>query len=129
MGFPTKVKIVEVGPRDGLQNEKTISPTDIKVSFINQLSETGLSVIEVTSFVSPKWIPQLADHSELFKMINKKNTISYPVLVPNMKGLEEAMRVGVKDIAVFTAPSETFCERNMNCSIKESLESIQLILA
>ena len=88
MPFPNYVKLVEVGPRDGLQNEKEIIPTEVKIEFINQLSETGLSVIEATSFVSPKWIPQLADGSEVFRKINKSPRISYPVLVPNMMGRE-----------------------------------------
>jgi hydroxymethylglutaryl-CoA lyase len=122
--LPKSVKIVEVAPRDGLQNEKKIIPTDIKIEFINQLSETGLSVIEVTSFVSPKWIPQLADHEEVFKKIIKNPNISYPVLVPNVKGLQNAIAAGVKEIAVFTTPSEQFCQKNTNCSVAESLQII-----
>lgn len=127
MAFPKRVKIVEVSPRDGLQNEHTIVPTPIKIEFINQLSHTGLSVIEVTSFVSPKWIPQLADHQEVFVGINKVNTISYPVLVPNEKGFNAALAAGVKEIAVFTSPSEQFCEHNTHCSVSESLERIKTI--
>ncbi len=122
--LPTTVKIVEVGPRDGLQNETNIIPTDIKIEFINQLSNTGLSVIEVTSFVSPKWIPQLADHQEVFEKITKKTQINYPVLVPNIKGFNTAVASGVKEIAVFTTPSEQFCQHNMNCSVAESLQKI-----
>jgi len=124
MTFPHHIKIVEVSPRDGLQNEKDIIPTEIKIDFINQLSETGLSVIETTSFVSPKWIPQLADASEVFQGIQKKANVNYPVLVPNLKGLEAALAVGVKEIAVFTTPSETFCQRNLNCTVTESLHRI-----
>lgn len=124
----TFVKLVEVGPRDGLQNEPTIIPANIKIEFINRLSETGLSVIEVTSFVSPQWIPQLADHEEVFQKITKKNTISYPVLVPNQQGFENALVLGVKNIAVFTTPSETFCKKNTNCSVAESMKNIAIIL-
>lgn len=119
--LPKKVKLVEVGPRDGLQNESKIVPTDIKIDFINQLSQTGLSVIEATSFVSPKWVPQLADNQAVYQGINKKDTISYPVLVPNKKGMEFALQANVKEIAVFTTPSEQFSQRNTNCSVKESL--------
>jgi len=116
------VKMVEVGPRDGLQNEATIVPTDVKVELINRLSATGLTVIEATSFVSPKWIPQMADHSEVFKRIEKKETVSYPVLVPNIKGFEAAVKVGVKEIAVFGAASESFTQKNVNCSVEESIK-------
>ena len=128
MTFPDFVKIVEVGPRDGLQNETKIIPTNIKIEFINQLSETGLSVIEITSFVSPKWIPQLADHAEVFQRIEKKPSVSYPVLVPNKKGFEEAISAGTKEIAVFTTPSEQFCQKNINCSVEESLKNISEIM-
>lgn len=118
------VKIVEVSPRDGLQNEAQIVPTKSKIEFIDQLSETGLSVIEATSFVSPKWIPQLADAPLVFQGITKKPGVSYPVLVPNLKGLENAMVAGVKEIAVFTTPSEQFSQKNTNCSVRESLNRI-----
>lgn len=124
MSFPSKVKIVEVGPRDGLQNEKITIPTNSKIEFINRLSDTGLKVIEATSFVSPKWIPQLADHSEVFQGIQKKAGVSYPVFVPNEKGLRKAIDAGVKEIAVFTTPSETFCQKNINASVQESLQYI-----
>src|SRR5476651_2540299 len=119
MSNVTKVKLVEVSPRDGLQNESKIVPTQIKIEFINQLSETGLSVIETTSFVSPKWIPQLADGAEVFQNIQKKPNVNYPVLVPNLKGLEAALAVGAKEISVFTSPSEEFSKRNINCSVTE----------
>lgn len=128
MGLPKHVKIVEVSPRDGLQNESHIIPTQVKVDFINQLSETGLSVIEATSFVSPKWIPQLADHQVVFSQIHKKQNISYPVLVPNRKGLEAAIAVGVKEIAVFTTPSEAFSLHNTNCSVVESMRRIAEVI-
>lgn len=126
--LPTQVKIVEVGPRDGLQNEAQTIATDIKIEFIDRLSATGLSAIEATSFVSPKWIPQLADHSAVFKGIHKKTGVSYPVLVPNLQGLENALKVDVKEIAVFTTPSEQFCQRNTNCSVAESLANIAEVL-
>ena len=128
MSIPAFVKIVEVGPRDGLQNETQVIPATVKIDFINQLSETGLSVIEATSFVSPKWIPQLADQKEVFLGINKKHGVSYPVLVPNVKGMENAVAVGVKEIAVFTTPSESFCKKNINSSVKESMEKIAEVL-
>lgn len=128
MSLPNKVTLVEVGPRDGLQNEKKIIPTAIKIEFINKLSDTGLSVIEATSFVSPKWIPQLADQKEVFAGITKKENVSYPVLVPNLKGFENALACGVKEIAVFTTPSETFCQRNTNTTVAESLQKIAEVL-
>ncbi|KAB0801485.1 hypothetical protein PPYR_05839 [Photinus pyralis] len=113
------VRIVEVGPRDGLQNERSIVPAAVKVDFINQLSRTGLKCIEVTSFVSPKWVPQMGDNAEVFQAIEKVPGISYPVLVPNVKGLESAMKVGVKEIAVFTSASEGFSQKNTNGSIQQ----------
>ncbi len=124
MTFPHHIKIVEVSPRDGLQNESQTIPTKVKIDFINLLSQTGLSVIEVSSFVSPKWIPQLADAGEVYKGIEKKSDVHYPVLVPNMKGFEAALEVGVKEIAVFTSPSEEFCKKNINCTVTESLHHI-----
>uniref|UniRef100_A0A7N4PXD8 hydroxymethylglutaryl-CoA lyase n=1 Tax=Sarcophilus harrisii TaxID=9305 RepID=A0A7N4PXD8_SARHA len=99
-GFPEYVKIVEVGPRDGLQNEKVIVPTDIKIEFINQLSKTGLSVIEVTSFVSSKWVPQMADHTEVMKGIYQYPGVRYPVLTPNLQGFHNAMGINIVDSAV-----------------------------
>lgn len=128
MPFPTQVKIVEVGPRDGLQNEAASVPTPIKIAFINQLAETGLSVIEATSFVSPKWIPQLADNQAVFAGIEKKPSVAYPVLIPNLKGLEAALAVGVKEIAVFTTPSEQFSQHNTNCSVAESVARIKEVI-
>src|SRR5579872_4607181 len=110
MRFPRKVKIVEVGPRDGLQNEAKFIPTPVKIEFINRLSDVGYTAIEVTSFVSPKWAPQMADHVEVFRSIKKNPSISYPVLVPNMQGFETALATGVKEIALFTAASETFAQ-------------------
>ncbi|MFD2205230.1 hydroxymethylglutaryl-CoA lyase [Kiloniella antarctica] len=119
---PKHVKIVEVGPRDGLQNEKELVPTKAKIELINRLSSTGLTTIEASAFVSPKWVPQMADASDVLAQIERKPHISYPVLTPNMKGLERAIASGVKEIAVFGAASESFSQKNINCSIKESLE-------
>jgi len=125
MSLPKKVKLVEVSPRDGLQNEKSTIPASVKIEFINKLSDAGLKVIEATSFVSPKWIPQLADHKEVYESIKKLNDVAYPVIVFNKQGLENALSVGVKEIAVFTTPSETFCKKNANCSVAESIERIK----
>lgn len=125
--LPKKVKIVEVSPRDGLQNEVKAIPTNIKIDFINRLSDTGLSVIEATSFVSPKWIPNLADHAEVFQNIKKYPQVSYPVIVFNKQGFDNALAAGVKQIAVFTTPSETFCKKNANCSVAESIMRINEI--
>jgi isopropylmalate/homocitrate/citramalate synthase len=117
------VKIVEVGPRDGLQNEKVVVPADIKVDYITALSDAGLRVIEAGAFVSPKWVPQMAGTAEVYANIPKDPGVEYPVLVPNMKGLERAMEVGVTSIAIFTAASDTFNKRNINMSIDESFEN------
>ena len=114
------VKVVEVGPRDGLQNEKVTIPTQAKIDYITALSDAGLRVIEAGAFVSPKWVPQMADTAEVYRNIPKDPGVEYPVLVPNMKGLERAMEAGVKSIAVFTAASETFNLRNINMTIDES---------
>lgn len=122
MSLPTEVKIVEVGPRDGLQNEAYVVPTEKKIAFIDQLSDTGLKAIEVTSFVSSKRIPQLADHVNVYKNIYKSPNIRYSVLVPNVIGLENAVTAGVKEIAIFVAASETFSQKNINCSIAESFQ-------
>ncbi len=116
----SRVTIVEVGPRDGLQNEPSAVPTDVKVAFVDALSAAGLSVVEATAFVSPKSIPQLADGEEVFRRIAKRSGVRYPVLVPNEKGLERAEACGVREIAVFTAASETFNLRNINATIDES---------
>ncbi|XP_018578726.1 hydroxymethylglutaryl-CoA lyase, mitochondrial [Anoplophora glabripennis] len=119
------VRIVEVGPRDGLQNEPVNVPTNIKTELINKLSETGLRTIEVTSFVSPKWVPQMGDNVDVYSGITKKDDISYPVLIPNLKGLESAMKVGVREIAVFASASEGFSQKNTNCSIQEGINRIR----
>ena len=120
--IPSSVRIVEVGARDGLQNEKTIVPTDVKIELIDRLSDTGLQTIEATSFVSPKWVPQLADATDVYTTIKKKPGVRYPVLVPNLQGYERARAVGVREIAVFTAASEAFNRKNINASIDESIE-------
>lgn len=119
------VKIVEVGPRDGLQNEKKLISSDVKVDFIDRLSSTGLPVVEVTSFVSPKWVPQFKDNSEVMKRINRIIGVSYPVLVPNLKGLQEALKVNTEEIAIFGAASEAFTKKNINCTIDESLKRFE----
>ena len=120
--LPKHVRVVEVGPRDGLQNELTQVPLATKVELIDRLSATGLSVIEAGAFVSPKWVPQMADSAEVLARIKQKPGVSYPVLVPNVKGLQAALAAGAQEIAVFGAASESFSQRNINCSIQESLE-------
>ncbi len=119
--LPEWVKIVEVGPRDGLQNEKTLISADDKVALINKLSEAGLTTIESGSFVSPKWVPQMATSSEVFQKINRTQGVSYAALTPNMKGFEAALAAGVDEVAIFGAASESFSQKNINCSIAESL--------
>src|ERR671938_1659200 len=117
------VKVVEVGPRDGLQNEKVTVPADAKIAFITALADAGLRTIEAGAFVSPKWVPQMADTADVYRDIPKDPGVEYPVLVPNMKGLERAIEAGVKSIAIFTAASETFNKRNINMSIDESFDN------
>jgi hydroxymethylglutaryl-CoA lyase len=127
--MPKRVKIVEVGPRDGLQNESMIVPTEVKIELINRLSATGLSAIESTSFVSPKWVPQMADNAQVMLGITRKPGVSYPVLVPGMQGFEAAVAAGAEEIAVFGAASEAFSQKNINCSIAESLERFAPVIA
>lgn len=122
------VTIIEVGPRDGLQNEPIFVPTSVKVDFINLLSSSGLKDIEITSFVSAKSIPQLADNEAVFQGIEKPTGIHFSALVPNLYGMQKAMRAGIKDIAVFTAASDLFNQHNINCSIEESLDRIRPIM-
>jgi len=114
------VHIVEVGPRDGLQNEKVTIPTEAKIDYITALADAGLTTIEAGAFVSPKWVPQMADTAEVYRNIPKDPGVDYPVLVPNMRGLDRAIEAGVKSIAIFTAASETFNQRNINMTIDES---------
>ncbi|XP_064268291.1 3-hydroxymethyl-3-methylglutaryl-CoA lyase, cytoplasmic isoform X2 [Passer domesticus] len=124
-GLPEYIKIVEVGPRDGLQNEKVIVPTDIKIELINQLSKTGLPAIEVTSFVSSKWVPQMADHKEVMRGIERHPGVQYPVLTPNLQGFHSAIAAGATEVSVFGAASESFSKMNINCSIEESIERFE----
>ncbi|POI35738.1 hypothetical protein CIB84_000505 [Bambusicola thoracicus] len=152
--FPQRVKVVEVGPRDGLQNEKSVVPTPVKIRLIDMLSETGLPVIEATSFVSPRWVPQvsidvgwqqcavrstwlinlslspfqMADHAEVMQGINKLPGVSYPVLTPNLKGFQAAVAAGAKEVSIFGAASELFTKKNINCSIEESLERFSEVM-
>ncbi|XP_034041146.1 3-hydroxy-3-methylglutaryl-CoA lyase, cytoplasmic isoform X2 [Thalassophryne amazonica] len=119
--YPEFVKIVEVGPRDGLQNEKEIVPTGVKIQLIDMLSGTGLPVIEATSFVSSKWVPQMADHTKVLTGINRAPHVRYPVLTPNLQGFQDALAAGATEVAVFGSASETFSKRNINCSIAESM--------
>ncbi|ROL64508.1 hydroxymethylglutaryl-CoA lyase [Pseudomonas vranovensis] len=122
MSLPEKVRLVEVGPRDGLQNEaQPISVAD-KVRLVDDLSAAGLSYIEVGSFVSPKWVPQMAGSAEVFANIQQRNGVTYAALAPNLRGFEDALAAGVKEVAVFAAASEAFSQRNINCSISDSLQ-------
>src|SRR5262245_45015465 len=122
LSIPQSVRIVEVGPRDGLQNEPGEVPTAIKLELIERLADAGLPAVEATAFVSPKWVPQMADHTEVLERIRRKPGVSYPVLTPNLKGFEAARAAGATEIAVFGAASEAFSKKNINCSIDESLE-------
>ena len=118
----TSVRIVEVGPRDGLQNEPREVPTAVKVELIERLADAGLPAVEATAFVSPKWVPQMADHTEVLERIRRKPGVDYPVLAPNLKGFESARAAGATEVAIFGAASEAFSRRNINCSIAESLD-------
>jgi hydroxymethylglutaryl-CoA lyase len=128
MMLPDKVRIVEVGPRDGLQNEKREVPTAVKLELIERLADAGLPVVEATAFVSPKWIPQMADHTEVLERIRRKPGVAYPVLTPNLKGFEAARAAGAAEVAVFGAASEAFSKKNINCSIAESLERFRPVV-
>lgn len=126
--LPERVRLVEVGPRDGLQNETQPISLEDKVRLVNDLTDTGLDYIEVGSFVSPKWVPQMAGSSDLFLKISKRAGITYSALTPNMMGFEAALNVGVKEIAIFAAASESFSQRNINCSINESLQRFEPVM-
>lgn len=128
-GLPDRVRIVEVGPRDGLQNETQPVPTEIKIELIDRLGAAGLPAVELTSFVSPRWVPQLADAEAVLAGVDFRPGTDYPVLVPNMKGLERALASGVREIAVFTAASDSFNRHNINADIDESLERIAAVVA
>ena len=129
MSYPEQVKIVEVGPRDGLQNESVTVPAEVKVALVEKLADAGLSVIEAGAFVSPKWVPQMATSGEVFQQIEKRSGVSYPMLVPNLKGLELAHAVGVQEIALFAAATETFSQKNTNCSIEQSIDRFNAVSA
>ena len=122
MGLPPTVKIVDVGPRDGLQNERASVPTATKIELIERLANAGLPVVETTAFVSPKWIPQMADNAEVMAGLRRKPGVVYPVLTPNLRGFEAAVAAGAEEVAVFGAASESFSQKNTNCSIAESFE-------
>lgn len=128
MNLPAAVRLVEVGPRDGLQNEPTPVPTEVKVRFIEMLADSGLPVVEVTSFVSPRWVPQLADAEAVMRQVRRREGVRYVVLVPNMKGLERAVSVNADSIAIFTAASESFCQRNLNRTIEQSLQEFEQVV-
>ncbi len=121
--------MVEVGPRDGLQNEETMVPTEVKVGLIDRLTDAGLPAIEATSFVSPKWVPQMGDAAQVMAAIRKRPGVRYPVLTPNMQGFEAALAAGCDEVAVFVAASETFSRKNINCSLAESLERARPVTA
>jgi hydroxymethylglutaryl-CoA lyase len=127
--FPRRARIVDVGPRDGLQNEQAIVPTDVKVALIERLADAGVPSVEATSFVSPKWVPQMADAAEVMARIRRRPGVSYPVLVPNMKGFEGALAAKADEIVVFGAASEAFSQKNINCSIAESIERFRPVVA
>jgi len=129
MSLPRKVRIVDVAPRDGLQNEAKSVPASVKIELIERLQDAGLPAVEATAFVSPKWVPQMADSAEVMAGIRKRPGVAYPVLVPNMKGFEAARAAGVDEIAVFGAATETFSRKNINCSIAESLERFAPVVA
>ena len=129
MAYPTRVKLVDVGPRDGLQNEKQPVPAAVKIELVHRLQAAGLTEIEVTSFVSPKWVPQMADNDEVMAGIQRQSGVRYSVLTPNMTGFEAALKSKPDEIVVFGAASEAFSQRNINCSIAESIERFAPVVA
>lgn len=129
MALPTQVRIVEVGPRDGLQNEKQAIPTATKIQLIEQLVDAGLTYIEAGSFVNPKWVPQMADSTDVFAGITRKPNITYAALVPNLQGYERALAVNANEVAIFSAASEAFSQKNINCSISESLKRFETLIS
>lgn len=128
MTIPRQVKIVEVGPRDGLQNEKQLIPTSTKITLINDLVDAGLTYIEAGSFVNPKWVPQMADSADVFSGINRKANVTYAALIPNLQGFERAITVNANEVAIFAAASEAFSQKNINCSIAESLKRFEPVI-
>ena len=129
MAYPSKVKLVDVGPRDGLQNEKQPVPANVKIELVHKLQDAGLTEIEVTSFVSPKWVPQMADNAQVMAGVLRKKGVRYSVLTPNMQGLEAALKSSPDEIVVFAAASEAFSQRNINCSIAESIARFAPVVA
>lgn len=129
MTLPQKVRIVEVGPRDGLQNEKQAIPTAAKILLIEQLVDAGLTYIEAGSFVNPKWVPQMADSGDVFAQITRKPHVTYAALTPNLQGYERAIAVRADEVAIFAAASEAFSQKNINCSISESLQRFEVLMA
>jgi hydroxymethylglutaryl-CoA lyase len=127
--LPDRVTIYEVGPRDGLQNEQAIVPVEVKAQFIDRLGEAGLTVIEATSFVHPKWVPQLADAEQLMDLLDRRTGIRYPVLVPNERGLDRALEKKLREIAIFASATETFAQRNLNRSVEESMAMFAPVVA
>ena len=129
MTLPSRVRLVEVGPRDGLQNEKSNVPTDVKVTLIDMLTDAGFPAIEATAFVSRKWVPQMADAADVMARIRRRPEVRYPVLTPNLRGFEAALAAGADEVAVFVAASESFSQKNINCSIAESLVRAEPVFA
>lgn len=127
--LPGQVTVYEVGPRDGLQNEKSIVPTDVKAAFIAKLAAAGLRIIEATSFVRPEWVPQLADAEQILAGLRQGGDVRYPVLVPNMRGLSRCLDLGVRDIAIFGSATETFARRNLNRSVAEAIAMFEPVVA
>jgi hydroxymethylglutaryl-CoA lyase len=127
-GLPTRVTVYEVGARDGLQNEGTTVPTEVKAEFIERLADAGSTTIEATSFVHPKWVPQLADAEALFKLLNRRPGLRYPVLVPNLRGYDRALACGAREIAVFASATETFAQRNLNTTVDGALTDIEAVV-
>ncbi|HZP53664.1 hydroxymethylglutaryl-CoA lyase [Actinocrinis sp.] len=127
-GLPSRVTVYEVGARDGLQNEQTTVPTEVKAEFIERLADAGSTTIEATSFVHPKWVPQLADAETLFKLLERRPGLRYPVLVPNLRGYDRALACGVREIAVFASATETFAQRNLNTTIDGALTDIEAVV-
>jgi hydroxymethylglutaryl-CoA lyase len=129
MGYPSRVKLVDVGPRDGLQNEKQPLPAQVKIQLVHMLQDAGLTEIEVTSFVSPKWVPQMADNAQVMAGVQRKKGVRYSVLTPNMQGFDAALKSTPDEIVVFAAASEAFSQRNINCSIEQSIERFAPVVA
>ena len=129
MNYPPKVRLVDVGPRDGLQNEKTMVPVAIKIELVHRLQDAGLTEVEVTSFVSPKWVPQMADAAEVMAGVTRKVGVRYSVLTPNLQGFEASLASRPDEIVVFAAASEAFSQKNINCSIAESIERFRPVVA